>query len=197
MPTPIRRSYPVYVSPVNIAQYLDVMLARFGIATDHDLAAMRPDQSLNGLAARILEGMESWLESQSADFVVVQGDTTSTMAAALAAFYRKIPVGHVEAGLRTGDLTQPFPEEINRVLTTRLAALHFAPTRRAEQQLLAEGVARESVFLTGNTAIDALLYTYIQTGKRPMARLLRSAARRGSQTRRCDCPPPREFWRRI
>lgn len=138
---------------------LDVMLARFGITADHDLAAMRPDQSLNGLAARILNGMESWLARHPADFVVVQGDTTTTMAAALAAFYRRIPVGHVEAGLRTGDLTQPFPEEINRVLTTRLASLHFAPTPRAEQQLLAEGVARESVFLTGNTAIDALLHT--------------------------------------
>lgn len=138
---------------------LDVMLSRFGIPVDHDLAVMRPDQSLNGLAARILEGLDQWLTARPVDFVVVQGDTTTTMAAALAAFYRRIPSGHVEAGLRTGDPAEPFPEEINRVLTTRLAALHFAPTRRAEAQLLSEGIDRATVFRTGNTAIDALLHT--------------------------------------
>lgn len=138
---------------------LDVMLARFGIEVEHDLEVMRHDQTLNGLAARVLEGLDGWLSGNAADFVLVQGDTTTTMAAAMAAFYRRIPVGHVEAGLRTGDLAQPFPEEINRVLTTRLAALHFAPTARARSQLLAEGVDPARVEVTGNTAIDALLYT--------------------------------------
>lgn len=138
---------------------LDVMLARFGIEVDCDLQAMRHDQTLNGLAARVLEGLDEWLSRNRADFVLVQGDTTTTMAAALAAFHRRIPVGHVEAGLRTGDLSQPFPEEINRVLTTRLAALHFAPTQRARSQLLSEGVDPARVEVTGNTSIDALLYT--------------------------------------
>jgi len=138
---------------------LDVMLARFGITAEHDLEVMRPDQTLNGLTARVLEGLDRYLASRPPDFVLVQGDTTTTMAAALAAFHRRIPVGHVEAGLRTGDLTQPFPEEINRVLATRLAALHFAPTERARAQLLAEGVDPATVEVTGNTAIDALLYT--------------------------------------
>jgi UDP-N-acetylglucosamine 2-epimerase (non-hydrolysing) len=138
---------------------LDVMLARFGIEVEHDLEVMRHDQTLNGLAARVLEGLDAWLGSNPADFVLVQGDTTTTMAAAMAAFYRRIPVGHVEAGLRTGDLAQPFPEEINRVLTTRLAALHFAPTARARSQLIAEGVDPARIEVTGNTAIDALLHT--------------------------------------
>ncbi len=138
---------------------LDVMLARFGIEVEHDLEVMRHDQTLNGLTARVLEGLDAWLSGNPVDFVLVQGDTTTTMAAALAAFYRRIPVGHVEAGLRTGDLAQPFPEEINRVLTTRLAALHFAPTARARSQLLAEGVEPSRIIVTGNTAIDALLYT--------------------------------------
>ncbi|MEJ5368548.1 MAG: UDP-N-acetylglucosamine 2-epimerase (non-hydrolyzing) [Bryobacteraceae bacterium] len=139
-------------------EMLDAMLERFGVGADHDLDVMSANQPLNGLAARILERLDPVLESERPDFVVVQGDTTTTMAAALAAFHRRIPCGHVEAGLRTGDMTQPFPEEMNRVVTGRLAALHFAPTPRAAENLLREGVAKERIHVTGNTGIDALLY---------------------------------------
>ncbi|MGC4048440.1 MAG: UDP-N-acetylglucosamine 2-epimerase (non-hydrolyzing) [Paludibaculum sp.] len=138
---------------------LDAMLDRFGVRPDYDLNVMRPNQTLSGLTARILEGLEPVLRSESPQLLIVQGDTTTTFAASLAAFYHRVAVGHVEAGLRTADLTQPFPEELNRVLTGRMAALHFAPTRRAMDNLLNEGVSPERVFLTGNTGIDALLYT--------------------------------------
>jgi UDP-N-acetylglucosamine 2-epimerase (non-hydrolysing) len=141
---------------------LDAMLGRFEVKPDYDLDVMRPDQSLGELTARILSGLEPVLAGAKPDLVIVQGDTTTTMAAALAAFYHRIPVGHVEAGLRTGDLAQPFPEELNRVLTGRMAALHFAPTERAGGNLLAEGVPAGSVHVTGNTGIDALLYTRSQ-----------------------------------
>jgi UDP-N-acetylglucosamine 2-epimerase (non-hydrolysing) len=138
---------------------LDTMLARFGVAADIDLDVMRPDQSLSGLTARVLERLEPVLNAEKPEFLLVQGDTTTTFAGALAAFYHRVPVGHVEAGLRTGDLREPFPEELNRVLATRLSALHFAPTPRAAANLLAEGVPTASVHVTGNTGIDALLYT--------------------------------------
>lgn len=139
-------------------EMLDSMLGRFGVAPDHDLDVMAPDQPLNALTARILERLDPVLKEEQPDFVLVQGDTTTTMAGALACFHRRIPSGHVEAGLRTGDLTQPFPEEMNRVLAGRLAALHFAPTPRAAENLLREGVERERIHVTGNTGIDALLY---------------------------------------
>jgi len=137
---------------------LDHALEAFSIAPDYDLDLMQPRQTLSGLTARILAAIEPVLEAERPDLVVVQGDTTTTLAGALAAFYREIPVAHVEAGLRTGDMTQPFPEEMNRVLTSRLAAWHFAPTARAAEALLREGTARESIFVTGNTGIDAVLY---------------------------------------
>ena len=138
---------------------LDAMLERFGVRQDHDLNVMQPNQSLTELTARVLSGLDGVLRRESPDMIVVQGDTTTTFAAALAGFYHRIAVGHVEAGLRTGDLSQPFPEELNRVLSTRLSALHFAPTRRAQENLLAEGVPARQVVVTGNTCIDALLYT--------------------------------------
>lgn len=138
---------------------LDGILARFGIVPDFDLDIMQPGQALSLVAARILEGLDPILAQRQPGLVVVQGDTTSCMAGSLAAFHRRIPVGHVEAGLRTGTLEQPFPEEANRILTTRLSTLHFAPTRRACDNLLAEQVPAERIFLTGNTGIDALLYT--------------------------------------
>jgi len=119
---------------------------------------MRPRQSLSALTARILAALDPVFEAGCPDLVVVQGDTTTTLAAALAAFYREIPVAHVEAGLRTGDMTQPFPEEMNRVLTSRLATWHFAPTTRASEALLREGTAPCNIFVTGNTGIDAVLY---------------------------------------
>jgi UDP-N-acetylglucosamine 2-epimerase (non-hydrolysing) len=139
-------------------EMLDHALEAFSIAPDYDLDLMQPRQALAALTARILAALDPVLEAQRPDLVVVQGDTTTTLAGALAAFYREIPVAHIEAGLRTGDMTQPFPEEMNRVLTSRLAAWHFAPTARAAEALLREGTAPERIFVTGNTGIDAVLY---------------------------------------
>ncbi len=138
---------------------LDSVLERFEIQPEYDLDVMSPNQSLAALTARILQGLEPLLSNEKPDYLIVQGDTTTTFAAALAGFYQHIPVAHVEAGLRTGDVTQPFPEEMNRVLATRLCALHFAPTARARQNLLDDGVPEERIRVTGNTGIDALLYT--------------------------------------
>ena len=137
---------------------LDQVLEAFSVAPDIDLDVMRPKQTLTGLTARVLEALEPVLAAESPDMVLVQGDTTTTLAAALAAFYHRIPVGHVEAGLRTGDLSQPFPEEMNRLLTARVADLHFAPTGRAASNLAAEGIAPDRIYVTGNTGIDAVLY---------------------------------------
>jgi UDP-N-acetylglucosamine 2-epimerase (non-hydrolysing) len=130
----------------------------FRLSADYDLEVMRKGQSLEQLTGRILHGVESVLRRETPDMIVVQGDTTTTFASALAGFYRNIPVTHVEAGLRTWDLTRPFPEEMNRLLTTRLATLHCAPTRRAARNLLYEGVPGASIVVTGNTVIDALYY---------------------------------------
>src|ERR1035441_9056775 len=137
---------------------LDQVLEVFDVVPDFDLDLMQPAQSLAQLSAGILESLENILFSERPTIVLVQGDTTPTFCAALSAFYQHIPVGHVEAGLRTGDLGQPFPEELNRVVTTRLAALHFAPTALAAGRLAAEGVAGERIFVTGNSGIDAVLY---------------------------------------
>jgi len=129
----------------------------FSIRPDHDLNVMRAGQTLAESSARIMAALEPVLASTGPDCVVVQGDTTTTFCGALAAFYKGIPVAHVEAGMRTGDLRQPFPEEMNRVLTSRLASLHFAATAAAASNLRAEGVDRENIFVTGNTGIDAVL----------------------------------------
>lgn len=137
---------------------LDQVLEAFEVTPDYDLNVMRPNQALASLTARILEALEPVLTAAAPDMVIVQGDTTTTLAAALAAFYRRIPAAHVEAGLRTGDPAHPFPEEINRVLTGRLAELHFAPTPRAAANLAAEGVPAARIHVTGNTGIDAVLY---------------------------------------
>jgi UDP-N-acetylglucosamine 2-epimerase (non-hydrolysing) len=118
---------------------------------------MEPDQSLASLTARAITAVDDHLRAQRSDLVLVQGDTTTVLSATLAAFYQHIPVGHVEAGLRTGTLSAPWPEEANRVLTTRLASLHFAPTEQARANLLLEGVPDRSILVTGNTVIDALL----------------------------------------
>lgn len=136
---------------------LDQVLCVFGVRPDHDLNAMRPAQSLFASTSRILSGLEGVLAAERPHLVLVQGDTTTTLCGALAGFYARVPVGHVEAGLRTGDPGQPFPEEMNRLLVTRLAALHFAATPGAAENLAKEGVAPESVFVTGNTGIDAVL----------------------------------------
>jgi UDP-N-acetylglucosamine 2-epimerase (non-hydrolysing) len=137
---------------------LDQVLEAFEVIPDYDLNIMRANQTLAGLTARILEALEPVLEVASPAMVVVQGDTTTTLAAALAAFYHRIPTAHVEAGLRTGDAAHPFPEEINRVLTGRLAELHLAPTAKAAANLIAEGVPEERIHITGNTGIDAVFY---------------------------------------
>jgi UDP-N-acetylglucosamine 2-epimerase (non-hydrolysing) len=137
-------------------QMLDQMLALFGITPHHDLAVMRPDQDLFDLTARALTGLRAVLDSERPVAVLVQGDTTTAMAAALAAFYRQIPVGHVEAGLRTGHAYDPFPEEMNRRLTSHLATWHYAPTARAAANLAREGVPSDRVLVTGNTIVDAL-----------------------------------------
>src|ERR1051326_5437377 len=136
---------------------LDQVLKVFGVTPEHDLDVMKPGQTLSQSTAAIVSQLEPVLASEKPDLVLVQGDTTTTLCGALAAFYHRIPVGHVEAGLRTGDLAQPFPEEMNRVVTTRLATLHFAPTEGARANLLREGVAPDSVFVTGNSGIDAVL----------------------------------------
>lgn len=128
----------------------------FGFAVDADLDVMRPNQTLAGLTARLLDGIDGWLETAKPDMALVQGDTTTVLAASLACFYRRIPIGHVEAGLRTGNIWSPFPEEANRKLATPLVALHFAPTEAARTALLREGVADETISVTGNTVIDAL-----------------------------------------
>ncbi len=139
-------------------QMLDQVLATFGVAPDFDLNTMTPGQTLAGSASRILAALEPVLREARPDLVYVQGDTTTTLCGALAAFYAGIPIGHVEAGLRTGDMSQPFPEEMNRVVTGRLASIHFAATEGAKRNLLAEGVAASSVHVTGNTGIDAVLW---------------------------------------
>jgi UDP-N-acetylglucosamine 2-epimerase (non-hydrolysing) len=136
---------------------LDQVLQVFGIVPDHDLDVMQTNQGLAGLTARLLEGIDQVLAREAPDLVLVQGDTTTVLSAALAAFYRKIPLGHVEAGLRTGDLRSPWPEEANRVLVSRLADIHFAPTESSRQNLLREGVSPDKVHVTGNTVVDALL----------------------------------------
>lgn len=130
----------------------------FGVQADFDLDIMQPGQTLEQITARVLEGTSRILAEQKPDVVLVHGDTTTSMAAALAAFYARIPVGHVEAGLRTQSIDSPFPEELNRRVTGRMASLHFAPTQSAAQNLQMENTTK-NVFVTGNTAIDALRYT--------------------------------------
>ncbi len=138
-------------------EMLDQVLECFGIQPDHDLDIMQHGQSLADVTSRVLYGMEPVLSRGRPDIVLVQGDTTTVFAAALAAFYQQIPLGHIEAGLRSDDKYNPFPEEINRRLTSVLCDIHFAPTATARERLLTEGVAPEQVFVTGNTVIDALL----------------------------------------
>lgn len=139
-------------------EMLDQVLKLFSIVPDYDLNIMQPGQGLTEITCRILEGLKPVLESFKPDVVLVHGDTTTTMAASLAAFYQRIPVGHVEAGLRTGDLNSPWPEEGNRTLTGRLATYHFAPTETSRQNLLQENIADAQITVTGNTVIDALFW---------------------------------------
>jgi UDP-N-acetylglucosamine 2-epimerase (non-hydrolysing) len=141
-------------------ELLDQVMEIFKLKADYDLNIMQEKQTLTQITVRVLEGLERIWQKDTPDMVLVHGDTTTTFAASLAAFYKKIPIGHVEAGLRTYDKYQPYPEEMNRHLTGVLSDLHFAPTRRAKENLLKENVPSNNVFVTGNTVIDALLFVY-------------------------------------
>lgn len=138
---------------------LDQVLSFFEIEPDYDLDLMMPGQSLNELSARIITAIDGVLESSQPDMVLVQGDTTTAAMTALAAFHRGVDVGHIEAGLRTHNLGSPFPEEMNRQITARMSQLHFAPTKRAQANLLNEGIVASKITVTGNTVIDALLWS--------------------------------------
>ncbi|MCE2572798.1 UDP-N-acetylglucosamine 2-epimerase (non-hydrolyzing) [Motilimonas eburnea] len=138
-------------------EMLDQVLALFNITPDYDLDIMQPGQTLGGITSRILLGLEPILAEFKPDLVLVHGDTSTTLATALATYYQQIPIGHVEAGLRTNNIYSPWPEEGNRKLTGALTALHFAPTSSSEKNLLDEGVDPQSIVVTGNTVIDALL----------------------------------------
>jgi UDP-N-acetylglucosamine 2-epimerase (non-hydrolysing) len=140
-------------------EMLDQVLELFDIKPDFDLNIMKTKQSLTGITTRVLEGLEEIFEKEKPDLVLVHGDTTTTFAGALAAFYQKIKIGHVEAGLRTYDKYFPFPEEMNRKLTGAVADMHFAPTSGSKMNLLKEGVDEKAIFVTGNTVIDAMEFT--------------------------------------
>lgn len=157
------RSRPGIASRVCVTaqhrQMLDQVLDIFAIEPDYDLDLMQPGQDLSSLTGRILTGVRDVIREDAPDLVLVQGDTTTCMATALAAFYERVPIGHVEAGLRSGRLDAPFPEEANRCIVSRIADLHFAPTRQARDNLVKEGIPAGRIAVTGNTVIDALLLT--------------------------------------
>lgn len=148
---------PIVVVTAQHRQMLDQVLDLFGITPDEDLDVMEPGQTLQGLFSKILMGMCDVIARLAPDLVLVHGDTSTTLASALAAFYNRVPVGHVEAGLRTGDIYAPWPEEGNRCLTAPLTSLHFAPTERARENLRRENIDDARIEVTGNTVIDALL----------------------------------------
>jgi UDP-N-acetylglucosamine 2-epimerase (non-hydrolysing) len=147
---------PIFLSTAQHREMLDQATRAFGLRPDADLDLMQPGQTLAGFASRALGAVSDYLAHARPDAVLVQGDTTTVMSSSLAAFYQQIPVGHVEAGLRSFDLRNPFPEEANRQLTSRLATWHFAPTTRARDNLLHENVPSAGIFVTGNTIVDAL-----------------------------------------
>ncbi|QNW98083.1 UDP-N-acetylglucosamine 2-epimerase (non-hydrolyzing) [Acinetobacter seifertii] len=148
-------------------QMLDQVLEIFDIKPDYDLNIMKPGQDLYDITSNVLIGMKSVLEDFKPDVVLVHGDTTTTLSASLAAFYAKIKVGHVEAGLRTNDIYSPWPEEGNRQLTGILANYHFAPTQQSEENLLKEGKNQQDIYVTGNTVIDALMYVLQRIENQP------------------------------
>ena len=151
-------------------QMLDQVLELFSISPDDDLDVMEPGQTLPRLFSKILTGMTEVIEERKPDLVLVHGDTSTTLATSLAAFYAKVPVGHVEAGLRTGNMHAPWPEEANRRLTAPISALHFSPTERSAKNLVDEGIPSGSVHVTGNTVVDALLEVVAQIEARPELR---------------------------
>mgnify|MGYP003798050753 CR=1 FL=1 len=147
---------PVFISTGQHREMMDQALAVFGIRPDHDLRIMRPNQTLSDLTSRLLQHLGEYMRQTAACAVLVQGDTTSTLAGALAAFYERIPVGHIEAGLRTYDLSAPWPEEMNRRVVDHFSTWCFAPTDASRDNLLRENIRKEAIFVTGNTVIDAL-----------------------------------------
>lgn len=175
-------------------EMLDQVLELFHIKPDFDLNLMKKNQTLTDITAGVLHGLEQILQQEKPELVLVHGDTTTTFAATLAAFYQQIPVGHVEAGLRSGNMYSPYPEEANRKLTGVMATLHFSPTPEARQNLLKENGKDDAIFVTGNTVIDALLatvkneYQFIDDGlqqlmESPAKKVLITAHRRENQGR--------------
>jgi UDP-N-acetylglucosamine 2-epimerase (non-hydrolysing) len=149
-------------------EMLDQVLEVFDIKPDVDLNLMQPNQTLAGLTAKAITAIDGYLAEEKPDMVIIQGDTTTVFCAALCAFYHKIPVGHVEAGLRTGNKYSPFPEEINRILATHLSTLHFAPTNESRNNLIKEGISPDKIFVTGNTVIDALYFALNKVKANPL-----------------------------
>ncbi len=149
---------PVFLSTAQHRQMLDMTLAAFGIVPEYDLNLMQPGQTLSDLTVRVLSSVSTWLAVHRPAAVLLQGDTTTVLASAMASFYQKIPFGHIEAGLRTGDMLSPFPEEMNRRLTSPIATWHFCPTETSRVNLQQEQII-EGVYVTGNTVVDALLWT--------------------------------------
>lgn len=161
---------PIVVATAQHREMLDQVLQIFNIEPDYDLNVMRPSQTLPQLTARLVTGIEEVFQQCKPVASLVQGDTTSVLAASIVSFYNRIPIGHIEAGLRTRDMQNPFPEEMNRVMTGRLTRWHFAPTQSSRQNLLDEGISSDTVFMTGNTVIDALFDARHHPDKIPFQR---------------------------
>jgi UDP-N-acetylglucosamine 2-epimerase (non-hydrolysing) len=169
-------------------EMLDQVLSIFEIIPDFDLAIMKPGQDLSDITVKVLLGMRDVIQKVQPDIVLVHGDTTTSMTTALAAFYQQIPVGHVEAGLRTKNIYSPWPEELNRQLTSRIAVLNFPPTQTSQMNLLAEGVNKEKITITGNTVIDALqlVIEKIKSNKELKSGILSTLAAQGIQEHLID-----------
>lgn len=161
---------PVFLATAQHRQMLDQTLSVFGIRPEHDLDLMQPGQTLADLTARVIQSVSQWCQREQPAALLVQGDTTTVLASAIAAFYHGVPVGHVEAGLRTGNMQSPFPEEMNRRLTSPLARWHFCPTELSRDNLLAEAIDASQIFVTGNTVVDALLWVRDQLASRGVTR---------------------------
>lgn len=149
---------PIFISTAQHRQMLDSALKIFGIKPEFDMDIMRSGQTLTDLTSRLLQAWQNFYKAQKLDAILVQGDTTTVLASAISAFYERVPIGHVEAGLRTGNMRSPFPEEMNRRLTTPLSTWNFCPTKLSCENLLRENVRKDSIFLVGNTVIDSLLH---------------------------------------
>lgn len=184
-----RRDFePIVISTGQHREMLDQVARLFDLPIHHELSVMQPNQQLPELTARLLVACDELLRNVEPALALVQGDTTTVLAAALACFYRRVPVGHVEAGLRTGNLASPFPEEMNRTLASRLALLHFAPTETARRNLLQEGIPSERISVTGNTVIDALRLEVERQRSPSVAAEVRTGLRRALGERALERP---------